>query len=132
MASTEGYEDDAVAFGQRSTRSCHRRAVLPFADEDRREDMKTLAREHDKTEILRRLSTLGPGSVRRWVRMSVHQMLCHLGDGLLMGLGSKDVSLVPGPYPRTVLRWAALYMPLPWPHGIPTRPEIDPLRKGTR
>ncbi len=30
------------------------------------------------------------------------------------------------------MKWIALYLPLPWPKGIPTRPEIDQLCGGTR
>jgi hypothetical protein len=33
---------------------------------------------------------------------------------------------------RTVLKWIVLYAPLPWPGGIPTSPEIDQQRFGTR
>jgi hypothetical protein len=29
------------------------------------------------------------------------------------------------------MKWAALWVPLPWPHGIKTRPEIDQQRGGT-
>lgn len=40
--------------------------------------MKTLARERDKAEIVRRLRVVGPESARRWGRMTAHQMVCHL------------------------------------------------------
>ena len=43
--------------------------------------MKTLARESDAAEILRRLRAVRPDSVGRWGRMSAHQMVCHLSDG---------------------------------------------------
>jgi hypothetical protein len=42
--------------------------------------MKTLARERDRDEILRRLTTLDPQRAARWGRMSAHQMVCHLTD----------------------------------------------------
>ena len=32
---------------------------------------------------------------------------------------------------RHVLRLAALRLPLPWPKGVPTRPEVDQLKGGT-
>ncbi len=34
--------------------------------------------------------------------------------------------------PRTIVKWIALYLPLPWPAGIRTRPEIDQELGGTR
>jgi Protein of unknown function (DUF1569) len=87
--------------------------------------MKSLARPADKAEILRRLSGLRPESVRRWGRMSPHQAVCHLSDTFLTVLGQRDVSHVGGPLQQRLLKWWALYLPLPWPAGIPTRPELD-------
>ena len=96
------------------------------------EYMKTLARQRDKAEILERLSRLRPDSARRWGRMSAHQMMCHLADALRMATGQKPVTLDTSLFKRTVLKWLVLYVPLPWPHGIMTSPEIDQERGGTR
>ena len=93
--------------------------------------MKTLARQRDKAELVRRLRALRPDSVRRWGRMSVHRMVCHLCDGFRMGTGEKPVRSVASPFRRTMLKWFALYAPVPWPRGIRTRPEIDQERLGT-
>lgn len=94
--------------------------------------MKTLAREQDRAEVLGRLKAVRPDSPRRWGRMSAHQMVCHLSDAFLMGLGEKTVSDATGLRQRTVIKWIALYMPLPWPLGrIRTRPEIDQEVGGT-
>ena len=87
--------------------------------------MKTLARASDKTELLSRLRTLRPTSVRRWGRMSVHQMVCHLGDAFCMGLGERAVTLDTSLIKRTLVKWVALYAPFPWPPGIPTSLAID-------
>lgn len=94
--------------------------------------MKTLARPHDKAEILRRLKSVRPDSARRWGRMSAHQMVCHLGDGFRMCTGEKAVCHTGGLGHRTILKWIVLYAPLPWPAGIVTSPEIDQERGGTR
>jgi hypothetical protein len=94
--------------------------------------MKTLARQRDKAELVGRLRTLRPDSVRRWGRMSVHQMVCHLSDGFRMGIGEKTVSHIGGLLRRTMVKWIALYVPVPWPPGILTRPEIDQERLGTK
>jgi hypothetical protein len=94
--------------------------------------MKTLARQRDKAELVARLRRLRPDSVRRWGRMSVHQMICHLCDGFRMGTGEKPVRSVAGPLRRTMVKWFALYVPMPWPPGIRTRPEIDQKLLGTR
>ena len=94
--------------------------------------MKTLARQDCREEIRRRLRTLTPNATARWGRMSAHQMVCHLADGCRMALGEKAVSSVSGPLPPPVMKWIALHLPLPWPKGIPTRPEVDQHGGGTR
>jgi hypothetical protein len=93
--------------------------------------MKTLANSFDKDEILRRLDQVSASSQRRWGRMTVHQMLCHLSDSYLVALGEKKVSPASGFLQRTVVKWAALSLPVPWPHGVATRPEIEQGRGGT-
>jgi hypothetical protein len=87
--------------------------------------MKTLARERDARELRDRLRRLRPESARRWGRMSPHQMVCHLIDAFHMMMGAKAVSHASGLPQRTILKWLVLYIPLPWPKGVLTRPEID-------
>lgn len=89
-------------------------------------DMKTLARSEDFQSILLRLESLSADDAARWGRMNAHQMVCHLCDAMRVPLGEKVVSdeelrLMQ----RAVMKWAALYFPLKWPRGFPTRPEID-------
>ncbi len=94
--------------------------------------MKTLARQRDKVEILRRLKLVRPDSVRRWGKMSAHQMICHLGDAFRMGIGQMPVSRADDLLRRTILKWTALYAPLRWPPGIRTVREIDQAVAGTK
>jgi hypothetical protein len=94
--------------------------------------MKTLSNPKDKEEIFQRLGAIHPASGRRWGKMSAHQMVCHLGDSYRMFLGEKSVSPAPVAYPRTLLRWAALWVPGPWPRGFKAAPELDQQVGGTR
>ena len=87
--------------------------------------MKTLARESDAAEILRRLRAVRPDSVGRWGRMSAHQMVCHLSDGYRLLTGELTSPLAATPLPRQVMKWVALYVPARWPKDIPTTPELD-------
>jgi hypothetical protein len=64
--------------------------------------------------------------------MSAHQMVCHLGDSFRMAMGQKPVRLATSSFRGTVVKWIALYAPLPWPAGIPTSPEVDQELGGTR
>ena len=92
--------------------------------------MKTLSDSGDKAEILRRLGSLRPDARRRWGRMSVHQMILHLADANRVALGQMAVSLYVRWWTRTLLKWCALRVPLRWPSGISTRPELDQVRGG--
>jgi uncharacterized protein DUF1569 len=94
--------------------------------------MRTLDRPRDLADIMRRLRNVRPDSAARWGRMSAHQMICHVGDALRMATGEKCVSAATGPLQRTIVKWTALYLPLPWPAGILTRPEIDQEAGGTK
>ncbi len=97
--------------------------------------MKTLARQRDKVEILQRLRVLDPESPRRWGRMSPHQMVCHLTDSLRVMTGEKTARPTTGPavvLHRTVVKWIALWLPVRWPPGIPTMPEVDQEKGGTK
>lgn len=94
--------------------------------------MKSLARPEDATELVERLRQLHPASRARWGRMSAHQMVCHVADALRLALGTKAASPAGGILHRTVLKWVVLYVPLRWPRGILTRPELDQYAGGTR
>jgi hypothetical protein len=89
--------------------------------------VKSLARERDQAELFARLEQVRPDSARRWGRMSVHQMVCHLADAFRMALGRKAATAPCGLLQRTAVKWVALYAPLRWPPGITTSPELDQL-----
>jgi hypothetical protein len=46
--------------------------------------MRTLARPRDLADLLRRLQSVNSASAARWGCMSAHQMICHLGDAMLV------------------------------------------------
>jgi hypothetical protein len=94
--------------------------------------VNTLAQPDDKAAILRRLRTVRPDSERRWGRMSAHQMVCHLSDAFRAATGEKTAAPASGVVPAALLKWIALRLPLRWPAGIRTRPEMDQERGGTR
>jgi hypothetical protein len=59
-------------------------------------------------------------------------MVCHLADSFRVALGEREAAPRTGPLQRTLLKWFALNAPIPWPPGIPTTPEVDAERQGTR
>ncbi len=64
--------------------------------------------------------------------MSAPEMLVHLSDLFLVAFGEKDASSIENWLLRTVVKSIAINTSFPWPHGVPTRPELDPQRGGTR
>ena len=89
--------------------------------------MRTLSNPENCREILARLQRIRPDTQRRWGRMSAPQMICHLRDSYLGVMGEVPMSQ-PGGFPMMRLtKPFALYAPFPWPHGVPTRPELDQL-----
>jgi hypothetical protein len=93
--------------------------------------VKTLDDARDRELMLGRLTAFRPDSTRRWGRMTAHQMVCHLADNFRMALGERRVAPTTGLMQRTLLKWFVLYVPVPWPAGIPTSPEVDQERGGT-
>ena len=94
--------------------------------------MKTLLEASAVAEITQRIQSVRPDSARKWGKMTPHQMICHLADSFRGTMGEKPVSMKSGLFQRTVMKWGALWVPMPWPHGVPTMPEIDQLAGGTR
>lgn len=93
--------------------------------------MKSLANNADVAELQQRISRLRADTPRQWGRMSPHQMVCHLNDSFMIATGERVASPATGFRERTIIKWLALYLPVPWPKGIPTRPEVDQFGCGT-
>jgi hypothetical protein len=93
--------------------------------------MKTLANSEDTAEIIGRLASIGSASRRRWGAMTVSQMICHLSDAFSVALGDRAAKPIKNRYNGPLMRWVALWLPLPWPHGVPTVPECDATIGGT-
>lgn len=94
--------------------------------------MKTLANPADKQAIASRVKQVRPDSPRRWGKMTAGQMICHLADSFRVTIGERSAaSQVKSPLPTGVMRWLALYSGMPWPKGVPTRPEVDAFIGGT-
>ncbi|HEY3824571.1 MAG TPA: DUF1569 domain-containing protein [Bryobacteraceae bacterium] len=93
--------------------------------------MSTLSNLGVRGSMMERLARLQPSSLGRWGRMTVHQMVCHLNDSFEVAAGARYASPATGLFQRTVMKWGALHMPVPWPKGVPTRPEIEQGGGGT-
>ena len=86
--------------------------------------MASLLVEQDRTALLRRIAALTPASPRRWGRMSVDAMVCHLGESARMALGDlPTVSKSKRAFQTFPLKHLILYV-VPFPKGAPTAPEL--------
>jgi len=80
-------------------------------------------------DLLGRMQRIRPETRALWGRMNAHQMVCHLNDSFSLAMGDKTASEDINVFSRTLIKWVALYAPLRWPKGVPTRPEMDQLRE---
>lgn len=97
---------------------------------------RTLAHSTDKQRIVERLHRIQPSSARLWGKMTAAQMICHLADSFRVTIGEKPwtterISITRIPVPSWFIKWLALELPLPWPRGVETRPEVDQEGGGT-
>src|SRR5579862_6921613 len=93
--------------------------------------MGTLAEPDFRNACCSRLARLDSSARPRWGSMTAHQMVCHLNDSFSVGAGIRYASPATGFLQRTLVKWIALRTPLPWPHGVPTRPEVEQGLGGT-
>jgi hypothetical protein len=93
--------------------------------------MRTLRSVTDRRAIIERISALASFDLRLWGRMTAHQTVCHLSDSFKAGLGERAVSTATLRAPRPLYKWIALRVPLKWPKGVPTRPEVEQGAGGT-
>jgi hypothetical protein len=68
--------------------------------------------------------------------MTAPQMICHLSHWFRVTMGEKAwkterISVTWIPLPSWFVKWVALDLPLPWPRGVETRPEVDQDCAGT-
>ena len=95
-------------------------------------EMKRFDQPEVQAEVYRRLTALTPSSQRWWGNMTAQQALCHLVDSLEAVRGDRTMTMPPLPaLQRLVMKWGALYLPVPWPCGIKTAPENDQQLRGT-
>ena len=94
--------------------------------------MKTVADPEVLWSLTSRLGELRENSSRHWGTLTPHEMLCHLGDAAAMVLRVRPRT---EPLPRRrrpLVKWLALWAPIPWPHGRPTNPLHNPRAGGTK
>lgn len=80
---------------------------------------------------LARVDALRPDSPRQWGTMTPHEAVRHLSDAFRMVNGDRPLPSRSKLLYRTVVRFAALTLPMPFPRGVRTAPGLDPSSGGT-
>ena len=93
--------------------------------------MQSLLVAADRQSITTRIQSLSPKDTRRWGKMQVAEMICHLTDSFRLAIDDTEVSLATGPLRRSIVKWLAFHAPMKWPKGVPTRPELKQGKGGT-
>ena len=94
--------------------------------------MTTIANPQVVQSLVDRLGRVNLDTPRQWGTMTPHEMLCHLSDSFLVALGERQASSAETWMNRTIIKWVALHTAMPWPKGVPTRPEVNPHKLGTK
>ncbi len=87
--------------------------------------MKALDQPECVRELGARLARMRPDTPRLWGKMTAPQMICHVSDAFLGVMGEKPMEVPCGFSMWPVIKYLALYAPMQWPKGVPTRPEFD-------
>lgn len=93
--------------------------------------MPSLFDPKTKADILARLERLDPDTTPLWGKMNAEEMLCHCADGIRMALGDRPVEDKSNIFTRTVVKFAILNLAR-MPKNVPTSPELDQRKQGTR
>lgn len=93
--------------------------------------MKTIFAPTHRAEVVGRIMRIRPDSPRRWGTMTPHQTVVHLADSFSTMLGDREAGDSSTLFTRTVLRFFAATVPVRWPKGIRTLPEVDQEIGGT-
>ena len=87
--------------------------------------MSTVLVERDRDPLLARFRRLTPEHRQLWGRLSVREMVCHLGDQLAVALGDIPSEPKGGLLTKTFAKWLVLYVPFSAPRGkVNTVPEM--------
>ena len=87
--------------------------------------MKSLYNAECRSDLVVRLQRVRPETPRLWGGMTAPQMICHLDDSFLGVMGEKAMEIPHGFTLWPLVKYIALYAPMEWPKGVPTRPEFD-------
>ncbi len=86
--------------------------------------MKTVFDPATLDDTIRRIARLTPDHMPAWGRMSVGEMVCHLGDYLRMATGEVGAAPVGNAVTAALARWIVFGLRVGFPKNARTLPEL--------
>src|ERR1700755_2703589 len=91
----------------------------------------SLLDEQKRKTMIERIGALRPETRAQWGRMNCHQAICHLTDQFRGAMGELEWKDQRNLFVKTVVKFLAVYVIKP-PKNIPTMPEVDQEKEGTK
>ena len=85
---------------------------------------KTVFDPPERQALLERVMRVQTGTKPRWGQFTAVKMLRHIAAGLEIALGEVQCAPKKGPLSNRFVRWIVIDVPIPWPKGAPTAPEL--------
>ncbi|MGB0431359.1 MAG: DUF1569 domain-containing protein [Bacteroidia bacterium] len=92
---------------------------------------KSIFNTQDFNPIISRIKSLEPDASKKWGKMNINQMVCHLADQLRMALGTIEYRDKSTFFSRTVIKFLAVHIINAPPEKVQTLHELDQKRGGT-
>jgi hypothetical protein len=86
--------------------------------------MNTLANTAGLASIVERLQSVTPEDPALWGLMNAPEMVCHLRGAFRVAMGDLPSIPIDLPVPRSILKPAALWVPIPWRRNFATVPAL--------
>ena len=94
--------------------------------------MKNILKQSDKNELLFRVTSIQPDSIRLWGKMTANEMICHVSDQMKMALGVIETRYYGSFVHEKILKNLVL-LGMPTPKAkVKTVKELDQNRDGTK
>lgn len=85
-----------------------------------------------KEQIISRINNLRPDAPAQWGKMNCHQAVCHMTDQLRGAFGEREWAEQNNFLKKTLVKWLVLYVMTSIPKNVPTMPEVDQQKLGTK
>jgi hypothetical protein len=81
--------------------------------------------------VIQRIGHLYPDAAAQWGKMNCNQAVCHLADQIRGAMGELQWKDQNSFIKKTLVKWLAVYL-IPVPKNVPTMPEADQQKDGTK